>query len=396
MERITSEWTQQVVGVARQQQAYYSYQIAEGDLDNLWSNLYETCMNNNKLLISEADGDGNNVYAGIARIMLAYTLQITVDNWGDIPYSTAFQNVNFLQPTYDPASQVYGDIIQLVDSGIIKLNDPNTGGMVPGDVPGADNIYEGDAAKWIKFGHAIKARLYIHQSKNNAAMAQSALDEANQSFSDNTDNAVYFFGADQTNSNPWFQFNNQRTGDIGYSISTLANTLLSLNDPRYVIYIDSANDGDGFGLAAYFGSSASPVECITNDEINFIKAEAILRSTGDFASAGTAYHDGIQANMLKLGIDQATIDAYITANPMPTTSVDDAIAAVALQEYLALYLNPEAFTLFRRTNVLNLQPPPGAAGDIPRRFLYVGYERSYNAANTPAATLYSPKLFWDN
>ena len=39
---------------------------------------------------------------------------------------------------------------------------------------------------------------------------------------------------------------------------------------------------------------------------------------------------------------------------LPTTSVGNAIAAVAVQEYIALYLNPEAWTLGRRTGVLIL------------------------------------------
>jgi hypothetical protein len=79
---------------------------------------------------------------------------------------------------------------------------------------------------------------------------------------------------------------------------------------------------------------------------------------------------------------------------LPVTSVADAIASVATQEYIALYLNPEAWTLWRRTGAPELTPIAGTNG-IPRRFLYPQSEYSLNGTNTPQATLFSPKIFWD-
>jgi hypothetical protein len=99
--------------------------------------------------------------------------------------------------------------------------------------------------------------------------------------------------------------------------------------------------------------------------------------------------------MQKLGISDADIDTYIAANgTLPATSVNNAIAAVALQEYIALYQNPEAWTLWRRTGTPALTPIAGSNG-IPRRFLYPQSEISLNGENTPDATLFTPKVFWD-
>ena len=72
-------------------------------------------------------------------------------------------------------------------------------------------IYGGDASLWIKFGHAIKARLYIHQSKGDATMASKALDEANMAFTDESESAQFVFGTTETFSNPIYQFNEQRS-----------------------------------------------------------------------------------------------------------------------------------------------------------------------------------------
>ena len=142
------------------------------------------------------------------------------------------------------------------------------------------------------------------------------------------------------------------------------------------------------------GQVNSPVEFITYDELLFAKAEATLRSSGDVATAEGYYKAAIQANMEKLGVSGANITTYLAANGILPVGVDAAIAKVAEQEYLALYLNPEVWTLWRRTNVPALTPVTGA--NVPRRLLYPQSEYSYNGGNVPGSvTLFTPKVFWD-
>lgn len=155
-----------------------------------------------------------------------------------------------------------------------------------------------------------------------------------------------------------------------------------------------ANGSHYGGLNKYFGAVNSPVEFITYDELLFIKAEATVRTSENYAAAQNFYQAAIRANMQKLGIEEDDIDTYIaTRGTLPTTSVNDAIAKVAGQEFIALYLNPEAWVVWRRTGSPALSPT--GPGDVPRRLLYPQSEYSYNAANTPASTLYTPKIFWD-
>ncbi len=225
-------------------------------------------------------------------------------------------------------------------------------------------------------------------------MATKALDEISQSFQSNDDNAVYFFGTSETAANPWYQFFTQRPGDEAFEGGTLSQMLLDLNDPRYPLYNLDSTDANGNPIS-YYNKINSPVEFITYDELQFVKAEATLRTSGNFAEAQTYFQNAIKANMDKLGIAPTTANTYIAANgTLPTTSVDSAISKVASQEYIALFLNPEAWTLWRRTGSPNLQPVSGTA--IPRRLLYPQSEISFNSANVPASvTLFSPKIFWD-
>ena len=82
LSRFTSLFMQQMYGANSQSQAYYQYGINPGVFDNLWPDLYTSVMVNDDTLMHEADANGYNAYSGVSRILMAYTLQITVDAWG--------------------------------------------------------------------------------------------------------------------------------------------------------------------------------------------------------------------------------------------------------------------------------------------------------------------------
>jgi hypothetical protein len=385
---------QQTFGFSAQPQTWYGYGFNPGTFETLWDDIYTSALENNYALTKVSDAKGYNAYSGISRIMMAYTLQTMVDAWGSIPYSQALQGSDaggVIYPKYDTDVALYDSIASLVNVGTAYLSNPDEGVLVPGT---DDAIYGGDESKWIKFGHAIKARLAIHQSKGSAAMATTALSEVSASFAGTADNATYPFPSAETSANPWYQMERDRPANITFSNSTLADTMLSLNDPRYPIYIDSADDFTGTGLAAYYGSANSPLEFINYDELLFIEAEATLRSSGNIPAAQVFYDSAITVDMQKVGVAPVDIATYLVANGTLPVILADAISQVAFQEYLALYLNPEAWVVWRRTNSPVLVPVSGTA--VPRRFEYPQSEYDFNTANTPASTMFTPKIFWDN
>jgi len=388
LSRYSALLMQQMYGGNSQSQQYYQYNFNPGNFDNVWPDLYTSTLENDYTLIRVSDSGGYNRYGGIGRILMAYSLQVMVDIWGDLPYSQAFKGnaePATLHPTYDKAQALYDTITSLINVGTTLLQNPDSGSLVPTT---QDVIYQGNVAAWIKFGHAIKARLALHQSKGNAQMATTALTEIGQSFTSNADNARYIFGTTQTSANPWFQFYRDRPGDENFEQSTLAGNMQASGDPRYRAF-------DLDGTVSYYNQINSPVEFITYDELLFASAEATLRSGGTIAEAQTLYHAAITANMNKLGVDQPDIDTYLVANGVLPGTTYAAIAQIASQEYIALFLNPEAWVLWRRTGSPVLTSVTG--NPIPRRLLYPQTEINFNAANVPQnVTLYSPKLFWDN
>jgi Starch-binding associating with outer membrane len=171
--------------------------------------------------------------------------------------------------------------------------------------------------------------------------------------------------------------------------------MIALADPRLPILIDTLKKDEGDGLF-YYGTINAPVEFITFDELQFATAEMILRNGGSFAASQAFLNQAIQQNMVKLGVKDADIATYLAAHgQMPTSSVDAAIGFIASQAYLGLYLNPEAWATWRRTNSPALTPVTGTS--VPRRLLYPQTEYSYNKDHVPASvTVFAPKVFWDN
>jgi hypothetical protein len=347
-------------------------------------------MENIYALKISSDSLSYNGYAGIAKILMAYCLQLVVDDWGSVPYSDALkgnQPTGAIHPKYDDGKALYDTAISLVNTGIAQLGNTSNDLLVPST---DDVMYGGDLSKWIKFGHAIKARLYLHQSKGDATMATNALTEVAMSFASNGDNAIYPFAGGGTTSNPWEQFMNDRAGYISFDAAddTLINMMTALNDPRLSAFTDGAG-----GLGTYYGNANSPVEFITYDELLFMSAEATLRSGGTIAAAQGFYQAAITANMTKLGVAAGSITTYLAANGTLPGTTDAAIGQVAVQEYIALFLNPEAWTLYRRTGMPAIRAL--SSKGVPRRLIYPQSEYSYNAANVPQSTLYTPTIFWD-
>ncbi|MHA4811844.1 SusD/RagB family nutrient-binding outer membrane lipoprotein [Flavitalea flava] len=392
--RFSALLMQQMFGANSQSQQYYIYNLNPGVFDNLWPDLFTSTLENDYTLMKISDAGGYNAYGGISRIILAYTLQMSVDLWGDLPYSQAFKGnaaIPIFHPTYDKAKDLYDTVSALIDAGTVLLQNADPGLLIPGN---DDVIYGGNADNWIKFGHAIKARLAIHQSKGDPAMATKALTEIAQSFTENSHSAVYTFGPTQTSANSWYQFYRDRPGDENFESSPFAIQLLAANDPRYTAFDMDGTDNTGVATS-YYNKISSPTELITYEELLFVSAEATLRNGGGIPAAETLLKAAITANMTKLGVGQSEIGAYITANATLPGSVDAAIATVSAEEFKALFLNPEAWVLWRRTGSPNLTTtaPPNA---IPRRLLYPQTELNFNLVNVPTnVTLNSPLLFWD-
>ena len=121
-----------------------------------WEGLYSAIANLN-VIIDRGEEESRFVYAGIAKILKAYTFSILVDVYGDVPYTEfdKFQE-GITQPKFDNGEDIYPDLLKLLDEGIADINNPAVNPSKPGN---DDYIYKGNTTNWIKAANTIKLKL---------------------------------------------------------------------------------------------------------------------------------------------------------------------------------------------------------------------------------------------
>jgi len=122
-----------------------------------WDGLYGAIANLN-VIIKQGTAETRYVYAGIAKILKAYSFSILVDVYGDCPYSEFDQFTDGItQPKYDLGKDIYPKLLALIDEGIADINNPAPNASKPG---ADDYIYKGNTTNWIKAANTIKLKLY--------------------------------------------------------------------------------------------------------------------------------------------------------------------------------------------------------------------------------------------
>jgi hypothetical protein len=122
-----------------------------------WEGLYAALSNLN-VIIDRGIEENRFVYAGIAKILKAYTFSMLVDVYGDVPYTEydKFEE-GIRQPKSDKGSDIYPDLIKLIDEGIADINNTTANPSKPG---ADDYIYKGSTVNWIKAANTLKLKLY--------------------------------------------------------------------------------------------------------------------------------------------------------------------------------------------------------------------------------------------
>ena len=410
----TLYWMQQLEGVASQAGNQEAYSYVPTDGDNLWKwEMYAGVMMDCHQMMGQAETEKAPYYKGIAQTIMAYDLMQMTDLFGDIPYTKAFKGSANYHPTYDSQESIYKTILpNLLDSAIIELSKPASDNSV---TPGGDDlIYAGDNTKWIKLAYSLKARLYIHLSKVSPSDAfTNALASVAKAFTSNDDDAILAFGSTETNANPIYQMNEQRTGYIGGLGAKLVDMMnggtpdsAADDDPRLKIYADTTGtNGSWVGYAAgapagaacqigtYFSSISSPISVISYVEVKFIEAEALFQ-TGDLAGAANAFNEAVKKSLEKYGVSD-TVWESTNANE---TNLTITLAKIMNAKYVALYLNSEVYNDWRRhDDVIVITPAAGnlTKNIVPRRFLYPNDEISNNKANVPIGITITNKVWWD-
>ena len=405
---------------------YDIYVIDGANFNNQWRfELYYGSLINYEIMIETAEELNSTSYAGIGKIMKAYTFSIATDVWGDIPYSEALVGDEITQPRLDTQEQIYlGDeaagiqsLFDLVKEGLIDINKESN--INPGN---DDIIYGGNLNNWKLAGNSILLKFANTVSRVNPTKAAEIINEILQSdnyIQSNDQNLKVSFGSSVGSRAPIYEYTYVSLFQNEMMISTrFVNLLQRKNDPRLPIFVTRPTGSyvtidNGFrGTLPQPPSSWSrfssyvtgtdgegPVRLITNAQIQFILAESAL-VLGTPGNVQDYFQNGIKASMEDAGLTQAEIDSYFGANidemTLNGTEAQD-LEKIITQKYIALYGNGlEQWNDYRRTGFPILQDHQNAVGidgTRPVRAQYVNQE----IARNPNFEVILPniRVWWD-
>ncbi len=396
-------WMQQLSGVRGTHLQVERYGVQSGNLDDIWRIYYLELLQRFVLLEYYAVEWEAPAYQGVAKVMRAYMLGMGTDAWGDMPYTDAYMYFGYGNtPKYDPQEDLYKEVIKLLDDAVALLQTADLGPFVPGY--NTDFFYQGALEKWVRAARLLKVRFSLrtaHKQQDYAPLLQMI--EAGGLLNDKNDDWYFPYNSSAQLNNPWYYFDhvigNTRVG------ARIVNLLKDTDDPRMPRFIRLNLSNEYVGAApgsahldasrtsntnSGIGQSNSPLTLLSFAEQKFIEAEVYLRN-GLQSRADEAYN---QAVLASLDMYNARNNAWETihANKSGVT-IEDIIHA----KYIALFLNPEVWTDWRRTAYPALNPPASNLNEdqIPRRFIYPNSESSANTANVPKDIDLNVPVWWD-
>jgi len=393
-------WLQQIDGIDRQALSISNYIFDPSNIIKIWDDAYAEILMDAKVLAGKAKDEGSPHNLGIANILTAITLGQLTDAWDAIPWSQALQGDAITQPVYDEQESVYIAMQMMLDQAIDSLSAETDNPGIKGDY-----YYDGDPSKWIKAAYALKARYYLHLSKRIGDQAyEKALEEIPLAFSGNEDDLQFNYGTGETESNPFYQFMQER--DNVRMGAFLIDMMKEDNDPRLVVYAKPDDDGNYTGSApgqadvtasrpgTAFTAPDAPTYIITYVEMLFTMTEAMLKTGTDEPGIRTLLLEAVMASLDKFNVtDQAWLDYY--GQKISLLTGEELFEEIMTQKYIATFYQPEAYHSWRRTGYPVILPnPAGQTGEIPRRFLYSTSELVHNQ-NVPKGISITDRVWWD-
>lgn len=388
--------------------------MEESSFDGLWASFYGVMTDLNDMIL-KAEETGANHYEGAGQILLALNLAMTVDSFGDVPFSQSF-NFETITPEYDEDSALYAEVFSLLDQGIANLSQET-------DLPigNDDFIYGGDAENWIKFGNMLKARYLNHLSGTGSYDPTAILTAIDMGFDSNADDAQVEYFEEEIN--PWANvaIRNENLflgGWISEQYIEANDGTFGVEDPRLPLLVGTTDDGEFVGVVngagrgsapesgarstlipgQFYTSRQSPLLIATYFEQKFIEAEAAF--TINKTRSYNAYLEGIRAHMRKVGVAEGAIQTYISSPQVSMGEANFTIDDIFEEKWKAMFLHPESWVDARRYDYQyegfeipeNLNPD--LSGQFLRRLAYPDSERSRNGRNVPDVTLLD-RIFWD-
>ncbi len=396
--RFQLQWSQQLAGVRGVHLAVDKYEMLPVHTQEMWELYFGTHFPSLSLIVQYANEIEAPAYRGIAKVLYLMNLALMTDAFGDIPNQYAISYSQGIGAQYDGQEDIYSYMLEQIDVAIADI-DMAISGESPKPEPSEDLFYGGDLHKWHKAAHVLKLRFLMRIAHRNNDYELVRLNIfAPSLFAGNQDDLEYTFSGNQQNQ--FYVYDNMvRNTRIG---NFFVEKLKETNDPRLPVFVKKTTSnneyvgsapGEAKLDASFIGSQLagqqSPATLISYVEQKFIEAEVQYR-TGNQALADLAFEEAVKASLQKYGVSNPEWEAEHAS--IQNVTLEQIINA----KYLALFLNPEVWTDYRRTGFPALTPYAAAETPaIPRRFLYPANEQAYNTGNVPPNVTIYTNMWWD-
>jgi hypothetical protein len=433
-----NELMQVTVDINDSEGKVFRYDIRRNWADYTWNNWHIALTNIKDVYRFAAEGENPNTsYQGISLILQSWIHSLLTDTYGDVPYTEANQGRDGVyQPVFDKQKDIYLDMFEKLEQAneLLKTEMPI--------VVTSDPIYNGDIAKWRRFGNSLYLRLLLRVS-GKSEVASTVTAKIKEIIDNNPQNYPIIENNSQTANLLWTGSNNSaalytspfmarvRANDfynlpIGdFFLGRLVTWENPLVDPALgtsnVPRLGIARGADGYvgvpsGYApggavirqAYFYADGAAVTLQTDKytgiilnaaEVSFIKAEAAAKGWIS-GSAADYYYEGMadvinywMPDYISSPTDPNFIDYVATANLTwdPTLPLEDAafgansqMEMIHVQKYYAMFLMDfQQWFEHRRTGHPVLPKGTGLVngGKMPSRLYYPVITQSANPTN---------------
>ncbi|MFD2741770.1 SusD/RagB family nutrient-binding outer membrane lipoprotein, partial [Sphingobacterium populi] len=304
LNRFASTIMSVTAGVSGSPAGYDIYEVFGDDFGNQWSfEIYGGALINYKKMLEEAEKSNSPVYAGVGKIMMAFTFAMATDAWGDVPYSEALLgDMELTTPRLDSQRDIYlgneaegiQSLFDLVREGLADLDRESILTIDSDDI-----VYGGDLAKWKRAGNSLLLRLALQISSVEPQVATQVIQEVldrNMYITANDQNLAVRFGGQVGSQAPLWTLTRNSSFQNELLISTrFVNRLQGLSDPRLPLYVTRptgsyvtldngfrgtpppAADRSVYNSYAIGVGGEGPVRLLTNAQTAFILAEAVVR-----------------------------------------------------------------------------------------------------------------------
>lgn len=155
-----NELMQVTVDINDSEGKVFRYDIRRNWADYTWNNWHIALTNIKFVHQFASEGDNpNKSYQGISLILQSWLHSMLTDTYGDVPYFEANKGKDGIyQPVFDRQRDIYLDMFEKLEEAneLLKENQAI--------VTSSDPIYNGDIAKWRRFGNSLYLRLLLRIS----------------------------------------------------------------------------------------------------------------------------------------------------------------------------------------------------------------------------------------